>query len=511
MSTSLFIILTGVAIASVAISVAISAVRRGRWLAAAIVATLTITGLRLGAGAIAATASFSSDSLAVELAAIVTLIFVPLIAVQYVREALTARPEPAPRTFRDYNGEAEVVPAEGSRPRVAESGDHDGRSVRERTPEARLREAQSHFRDFADSSRTGMWVQNARDNELIYVSPAFERTWGVDAETLYRSPEARIAAVHPEDRVRVRSALAQAVNGREVNEEYRVQRPDGTVRWIWDRAVPVRDASGTILRVAGMAEDITQRKGVEEVNLFRANFVANMSHEVRTPLNIMIGYLEFLLDGTFGELSQQQREITERVRKNAEELLDLMSASLDLSRLDDRTIPLAIDAIDVGDLAREVVGDIGKLLGDGEVAMRSEIDVDLPSVCSDRQKIKMILKNLLSNAVKFTAAGEILVTARSLADGVELSVRDTGTGIPADALPRVFEPFRQGANGSGDKSGVGLGLFIVRRLVDILEGQITVESAVGQGTTVRVWLPRSLSPEREEGSDDNGNAELYVI
>jgi PAS domain S-box-containing protein len=507
MSSSLFLVLSGILVVAALVSAVLSRARGGSWVAATVVALAGILALRSFADVIAGSGPFSADSLAAQLAAIVSLVFVPMIAVQYLRESLAAAPAPEFRRIRDDERDDIVALDEVDPARIEFTPTPAGAALA--SAEARLQQAQAHFRDFAESSRAGLWIQDARGGDLVYVSPAFERIWGCDADSLYEASNRRVEAIHAEDRARFATALAHALAGRELVEEYRVRRPDGSVLWVWDRAVPVRDAMGRVLRVVGMAEDITQRKGIEEVNLFRANFVANMSHEVRTPLNIMIGYLEFLLDGTFGELSQQQREITERVRNNAEELLDLMSASLDLSRLDNRTIPLAIETIDVGDLVDEVAGDISKLLS-GPVQMRTELATDLPLLHSDRQKVKMVLKNLLSNAVKFTRAGEIVASARPLGDGIELEVRDTGLGIGADTLPRIFEPFRQGSAGKAEKSGVGLGLYIVRRLVDILEGRISVESTIGQGSAFRVLLPQVLSPERESDADEESDERAYA-
>jgi len=511
MSTSLFVILCSFVVATAALSAALSVPRRGSWVAAALVAALGVAALWLLGDEIATAGEFGSNSVAVQLAALVTLIFVPLIAVQYMRETLARRPSPPPTPHLVHKREDIIIPAERLHPSPATAVAAEVPPLSgQPTAESRLRAAQAHFRDFAEHSRVGMWVQDAKSGELVYLSPGFEAIWGCAAETLYAAPHKRVEAIHCEDRARVGEALMRAIAGHDFAEEYRVERPDGSIRWVWDLAVPVRDAHGNVLRLTGMAEDITQRKGIEEVNLFRANFVANMSHEVRTPLNIMIGYLEFLLDGTFGELTQQQREITERVRKNAEELLALMSASLDLSRLDNRTIPLAIEAVVVAELLGEVVGDLSKVSANQDVAMRVQIADDLALLHSDRQKIKMILKNLISNAVKFTAQGEIVVGARPVAVGVELSVRDTGAGIPHETLPRVFDPFRQGEHPGSAKAGVGLGLYIVRRLVDILEGRISVESTLGQGTTFRVWLPLSLANERDGNEESAGSTPAKV-
>lgn len=494
MSHAILLILCATVIVVAAFSAALTARRRGSRIAGALVSLLLVGAFWRFGEAIGRSDAFDSGSLAVDLAAIVSLILVPLIAVQVVREALShsslLRWDPAQRRRDDDV----VVPPEG----LAAASRNLGDDVA-----ARLSRAQAHFSDFASQSRAGLWIHDVVAGELVWVSPAFESIWGRSAEALYADSARRIAAVHDEDRSRVAKGLTRACEGADYAEEYRVQRPDGSVVWVWDHAVAVRGADGRVSTLAGFAEDITRRKGVEEVNLFRANFVANMSHEVRTPLNIMIGYLEFLLDGTFGDLSPQQRDVAARIRSNAEDLLELMSASLDLSRLDNQGIPVTIEAIDVGGLVAEVVEDAQALVNGGDVVVRAEIAVGLPTLVSDRQKLKMVLKNLLSNAAKFTSTGEIVVGARPDAEGgVDLFVRDTGAGIAPEFLPRVFEPFRQGGGAETKATGVGLGLYIVRRLVDILEGRISVESALGKGSSFHVWLPQSMSPERDGADGD---------
>jgi len=486
----IFLLLLGSAIASAAILlVAFDIPRKVKWIAVGVaVLSLTVLFWILGDAT-------TIPAIAVRLVAVVSMMFVPLIALQLLRERRKAQLD-ATSTRTCGIGEVAAIG----------DGFQNAWSPRsDRTAAGRFAAARDRFEEFARQSRAGLWIQDVASHELIWVSPAFESIWGCRAEDLYEDPQRRIAAVHEEDRARVIAGLARAGGG-EFAEEYRVQRPDGSVVWVWDHAVPVRDSEGKVVSLAGFAEDITRRKGVEEVNLFRANFVANMSHEVRTPLNIMIGYLEFLLDGTFGDLTPQQREVTERVRSNAEELLELMSASLDLSRLDNQTIPLVIDSIDLADLFGEVVGDVRAIMEGSAVEIGATVDAEIPLLQSDRQKLKMILKNLLSNAVKFTKEGRIEVAAAAVASGIELTVSDTGSGIRPELLPRVFEPFRQGVDPEARASGVGLGLYIVRRLVDILEGRISVESTIGQGATFRVWLPIKLSAEREFANGDDAQA-----
>jgi two-component system capsular synthesis sensor histidine kinase RcsC len=170
--------------------------------------------------------------------------------------------------------------------------------------------------------------------------------------------------------------------------------------------------------------------------------------------------------------------------------LALIDATLDLSRLDSKRLPLDIRPLDVPALLRDVAAEIAHVTSKPGVRVRWEIDPGLRSLAADSAKLKVILKNLIDNAMKFTDAGEVRIGVRRHAGGVELSVADTGIGIAPDALPIIFEAFRQ-ADGSMTRrhGGIGLGLHLVRRLLDLMGGTIEVESAPGAGSTFRVLLP----------------------
>ncbi len=233
---------------------------------------------------------------------------------------------------------------------------------------------------------------------------------------------------------------------------------------------------------------------VEELgraNRLKSEFVATISHELRTPLNVIIGYNDLLLAGEFGALSQQQADIVRRSDANARQLLDLINATLDLSRLEAGRLPLEIQDTDVHVLAREVEADTHPLRKNKPaVYLQWLVAPDLPLLRTDPVKLKVVLKNLISNAVKFTDHGTVAVRARAHKGGVELSVEDSGIGIAPDALDIIFEPFRQAESPMTRRhGGAGLGLYIVRRLLDVLGGTIAVESEPGRGSTFRVWLP----------------------
>jgi signal transduction histidine kinase len=229
---------------------------------------------------------------------------------------------------------------------------------------------------------------------------------------------------------------------------------------------------------------------LEAANRLKSEFVATMSHELRSPLNIIIGYHELLLDGGFGPLTAPQRDPLRRADRSARELLDLINATLDLSRLEAKRI-----ALDLGEVvAADLVDEVGRELADQpdrpHVDIRWSTVPDLAPLLTDRVKLKMVLKNLVENALKFTDRGRVALDATARDGGVEFRVSDTGVGIPADAQAVIFEPFRQINVASGRlHGGAGLGLYIVKQLLAALGGEITVQSEVGSGSTFRVWLP----------------------
>ncbi len=229
---------------------------------------------------------------------------------------------------------------------------------------------------------------------------------------------------------------------------------------------------------------------LERTNRLKSEFVATMSHELRTPLNIIIGYTGLLREGAFGPLTAEQAETQERVDTKARELLDLIAATLDLSRLDTGRVKVERVAIDLATLFREIDAETCEAHRKPGVTYACRLAPGLPVLLSDPQKLKIVVKNLILNAAKFTDHGEIAVAVQPRDGGVEISVTDTGIGIPAPVLPHIFEPFHQADSSSTRRhDGVGLGLYIVRRFLDVLGGTVDVASELGRGSTFRVWLP----------------------
>jgi signal transduction histidine kinase len=230
---------------------------------------------------------------------------------------------------------------------------------------------------------------------------------------------------------------------------------------------------------------------LELANQSKSNFLATVSHELRTPIHIITGYHDMLLDGTLGPLNAEQTETLRRAAFSAVELSGLITAILDVSRLEAGRVEVDLTEIDLRRLIDEIDTEVQALVAEKEsVRFAWEIDAAPATLKTDRTKLKIVLKNLICNGIKFTDSGEVVARIVERAEGVELSIRDTGSGIPAEKHKEIFEAFRQGDSSATRRhGGVGLGLHICKHFVELLGGKISVESTVGRGSCFLVRLP----------------------
>ncbi len=239
---------------------------------------------------------------------------------------------------------------------------------------------------------------------------------------------------------------------------------------------------------------------LERANRLKSDFVATMSHELRTPLNIIMGYTDLMREGDYGPLTAEQSDTLARIDISARNLLEMINATLDLTRLSrvaSGETPVDCKEVTVAELIQEVAAETEDVCQNPRITLTWQVPPHLPLLRTDPVKLKMILKNLITNAFKFTAEGTVAVSVRAEDNSIDFVVADTGIGITADILPIIFEPFRQGESSATRRfGGVGLGLYIVQRLLDMLGGTISVDSKVGAGSTFRVRLPITRSAHR---------------
>ena len=227
-------------------------------------------------------------------------------------------------------------------------------------------------------------------------------------------------------------------------------------------------------------------------NTAKSAFLATMSHELRTPLNIIIGYSELALEHLEERGDEETAEDLRRVHGAGQILLGLISDVLDISRIEAERLELARDPFDLAEMIGEMILSFQPLAMRGDTTLRGAVAPDLVVTGLDRTRVRQILLNLVGNAIKFTHAGQVVVAAARAGDGrsVELSVRDSGIGIPPDKLEVIFLPFTQVDPSTTRRyEGSGLGLAISRRLCDLMGGSLTVTSVLGRGSTFTVRLP----------------------
>ncbi len=268
--------------------------------------------------------------------------------------------------------------------------------------------------------------------------------------------------------------------------------------------VRTRDEIGRLARsFNAMVESLTRSRAaleekvaeLERANRLKSEFLATVSHELRTPLNVIIGYVEMLADPTGGRLDEEQATMIAAIDRYSRLQLDLITNVLDFARLSSGQISFQVERFALAPLLAEIEALHARRLQNPQLALTVTVDPDLPMFETDRVKLQEIVHNLVDNAVKFTEAGRITLVARAGSDSsrVVIEVCDTGPGIPAEDLDSIFDAFHQvGESSTRRTGGVGLGLSIVKQLVNALGGTVSVTSRIGEGSTFRIDVPCCL-------------------
>jgi PAS domain S-box-containing protein len=317
--------------------------------------------------------------------------------------------------------------------------------------------------------------------------------------------------IHPADREKVSASLQQCVAGAGHfwTEEYRFRRGDGSYATVMDRGYITREEDGKALRMIGSMMDITERKQVElelaraktlsdDTNRQKTEFLSIVTHELKTPLNAIIGYSEMLQSGNGSNLSEKQQKYLENIRVSGQQLLNLINDILDISRIEAGDITLQLEAVNLFTLIDELIVYTSDMAAKHGIVVRSEISPELPPFYTDLTALRQILVNLITNGIKFNhEGGSVLlrVFREAPSDSLVFTVHNTGSGIPLEKMDQLFKPFGQLDTSYRRKAeGTGLGLVLTKLLVEALGGSISIESTVDVGTTVTVKLPAHPGP-----------------
>ncbi|MCW5751106.1 MAG: PAS domain S-box protein, partial [Alphaproteobacteria bacterium] len=366
---------------------------------------------------------------------------------------------------------------------------------------AELRASEARFRSLVEGSIQGIVIH--RNGGILFANKAYADIHG------YPDPESVVALGHvhllvaPEERERIAAYNRSHLAGHSTPSryEFRGLKSDGHEIWMENRVSVVDWEGGPALQ--SIVVDITERKRAEQelvsanlklehANQAKSEFLSRMSHELRTPLNAIIGFSQIIREQTAGPpVADCYRDYANDILTSGMHLLELINDILDLSKIEAGKLDLLESAIEIGELVESCLRPMQARSSESGIRLVTALPRDLPGLWADARKMRQILFNLISNSMKFTEPGGCVeVRAELDGEGLELAVADDGIGIAPEDIPRVLTPFVQVESTLTRRhSGTGLGLPIARSLAELHGGSLSIESAPGAGTTVRVRMP----------------------
>jgi len=386
-------------------------------------------------------------------------------------------------------------------------------------------EAEELYETLANSSPFGTYI--SQDGEFQFVNPQFESYLGLSKDKLLGTNP--LMLVHPDDKEMVReSAIAMLRRNHLLPYEFRVMTGSGRTIWAMETVTSIQYKGRRA--TLGNLVDITERRQMEEerrqknrqldtqnenlksltqkllvqqqeliektsevqrANQLKSEFLANMSHELRTPLNVIIGFSELMVDEVPGKINDEQRQCLGDILNAGEQLLGLINDVLDLSRIESGKVELKIDNVILNEVLKSLARTMTPILAPRKQTVKIGIGKQPVPVRADRAKLEQVLLNLVDNASKFTPdGGRLRIEATREDNWCRVSVIDDGVGIKKEDLDRLFEPFsRLDSPLAKERGGTGLGLVLVKQIVEKCGGQIGVESEYGKGSRFIFTLP----------------------
>jgi cell cycle sensor histidine kinase DivJ len=372
---------------------------------------------------------------------------------------------------------------------------------RQRAADNAAAQGAAMYRFLADNAMD-LITRHSPDGRIRFASPAVKSLLGVEAEALLGKAPAALA--HPNDLKAIQTAFVEtSYFGRAASAEVRMKRTDGSHVWVEMRCRPAAEPNGGPADIVAVTRDISERKrheralieardAAEGANRAKSRFLANMSHELRTPLNAIIGFSEVMSHEMFGPLgSPRYLEYSRLVHESGGHLLELINSILDMSKIEAGKFELTEEVFDLGETAAAAVRFVKLTAERAGVAIRLSIEREASSIFADKRAVKQMLINLLTNGVKFTPrGGNVTVRVTRDSGGVLIAVTDNGVGISKADLDRLGQPFEQvEGEHHRTKEGTGLGLALVKAFAAMHGGEASMQSVLGEGTTVHVRLP----------------------
>ncbi|GAB3627997.1 hypothetical protein GCM10027419_28480 [Pandoraea terrae] len=360
-------------------------------------------------------------------------------------------------------------------------------------------EGERGFRAFADAVPQIMWIANP-DGWIDYVNQRGLSYGGATLEQLQTLGWERF--IHPDDLQTAVDFWRRSIeNGNEFEMEYRFRRAsDGAYRWFLCRALPFKDRDGKVVKWFGTETDIEDQKqaraAAESANRAKSDFLSSMSHELRSPLNAILGFAQLMASDSPPPTPSQQTSIDQILRAGWH-LLELINEVLDLAKIESGQVSMSPEPVSLIDALHECQSMIEPQAQQRGIRVRFPHVEPLCHVHADRTRFKQILINLLSNAIKYNCpSGAVDVDySTRVPDRVRVSVSDTGPGLSPDQLAQLFQPFNRLGQDAGAEEGTGIGLVVAKRLTELMGGTIGVESTVGKGSVFWIELDTAPAPE----------------